>query len=424
MANYQRLKGMMDILPGEIELWQKLEIRARHFFSAYGFGEIRTPVLEPLELFTRSIGEASEIVHKQMYAFTDRGERMITLRPEMTAAVVRAAVEGGLLRAGGKTLRLYYQGPMFRAERPQKGRLRQFHQIGCELFNAKAVEGDVEAVSVAHDLLRWLGLKDFVINVNYLGDESDRENYRKVLRDYFAAHKTKLNEEELFRLEKNVLRLLDSKNPDLQDMIAVAPRMLLSDASRENYAAICSRLQARGISFVQNTRLVRGLDYYTGLVFEVTGASNLGAQDAVAAGGRYDRLVQECGGPQTSATGFAMGVERLLLALGQSGDFDPQTVYVALAAEAGNENAAAREYFAKIIRILSEMGKCPKSDPGVKNLRDHLEKALKSGCRFVMIIGDEEIKANTVTIKDLQSKKQETISWEQWPAFLLKEALC
>lgn len=424
MANYQRLKGMMDILPGEVERWQKLEARTHHFFSAHGFGEVRTPVLEPLELFTRSIGEASEIVHKQMYAFTDRGERMITLRPEMTAAVVRAAVEAGLLRAGGKTARFYYQGPMFRAERPQKGRLRQFHQIGCELLNSKAVEGDVEIVSTAHDLLRWLGLKDFTLNVNYLGDESDRENYQKILRDYFSAERAKLNEEELFRLEKNVLRLLDSKNPDLQEVIAAAPRMRLSDASQENYDAVCARLQERGISLVKNPRLVRGLDYYTGLVFEVTGASNLGAQDAVAAGGRYDRLIHECGGPQMSATGFAMGVERLLLALGESPDFDSQSVYVASVTEAETGNAVAREYFAKIIRTLSDMGKCPKSDPGVKNLRDHLEKALKSGCRFVMIIGAEEIKTNSVTVKDLQSKHQEKISWDMWPAYILKEGLC
>ncbi|MDD5226821.1 MAG: histidine--tRNA ligase, partial [Candidatus Omnitrophica bacterium] len=300
-AKYQSFPGMEDILPGEIEKWQWIEEKARIFFEAHGFKEIRTPILEPTELFVRSIGQASDIVHKEMFSFKDRGERDMTMRPEMTASVARAVIEKGLLKTS-KSLRLYYTGPMFRAERPQAGRKRQFHQIGAEIINEDAIS-DFEIITLLYSFLQYAGLKNIQLNLNDLGEEEDRAKVRKSLAEYFSKEKTRLCKDCQWRLEKNVLRVFDCKVHDCQPVINKAPWEDFFPLS-DGFKTIGAKLEANGIPYHVNRRLVRGLDYYNGVVFEIT-AEGLGAQNAVAGGGRYNNLYQELGGSATPCTGFS-----------------------------------------------------------------------------------------------------------------------
>jgi histidyl-tRNA synthetase len=416
-AKYQGFPGMEDILPGEIEKWQWIEEKARVFFDAAGFKEIRTPLLEPTDLFVRSIGATSDIVHKEMFSFKDRGERDMTLRPEMTASVARSVLEKGLLKQA-KSLRLYYMGPMFRAERPQAGRKRQFHQIGAEIVNEDTAS-DLEIITLLYKFLQYAGLKDIRLNLNDLGEEEDRAKVRQALAEYFSKEKSKLCKDCQWRLEKNVLRVFDCKVHDCQPVINKAPWedfFPLSDRFKE----LGAKLEAQGIPHHVNRRLVRGLDYYNGVVFEIT-AEGLGSQNAVAGGGRYNNLYQELGGSATPCTGFSIGMERLLTAIEAQ---DPKAFEVL---------RTRKVYFApledhpEILRLcretavlLREVGARPETAHGVFSLSQHLKKANQLGLRFMVIAGPDELMKKVVVVKDLEKREQEDVGIEQIVTHLKK----
>ena len=405
---YQGLKGMEDILPGEIEKWQWLEQKARVFFESLGFKEIRTPFLEPTELFTRSVGEASDIVHKEMFSFEDRGGRDITLRPEMTASVARAVIEHGLLKTN-KSLRLYYLGPMFRAERPQAGRKRQFHQIGIEMINETNLDGfniDAEIIFRLCSFLSYVGLKDFRLRLNDLGDFAGQRQTALKLKQYFLHEKEKLCEDCHYRLEKNVLRIFDCKNETCQPVIDKAPWDEIAPLSRE-FSYLIDCLKSSPVPFDINRRLVRGLDYYNGAVFEVA-AKGLGAQDALAGGGRYDGLYETLGGGQVPATGFSIGMERLLTALEETeGEAFRQIknsrIYIAgLAAD-----SALRKIAEEKALCLREAGFSVETLSGETSLSAHLKRANQLGVRHVVIFGEDELRQNKFSLKDLEKRTQE-----------------
>ena len=401
---------MEDILPGEIEKWQWIEEKTRIFFDAAGFKEIRTPLLEPTELFVRSIGQTSDIVHKEMFSFKDRGERDMTLRPEMTASVARSVVEKGLLKQA-KSLRLYYMGPMFRAERPQAGRKRQFHQIGAEIVNENAAS-DLEIITLLYKFLQYAGLKNIQLNLNDLGEEDDRAKVRQSLTEYFSVEKVKLCKDCQWRLDKNVLRIFDCKVPGCQPVIESAPWEKFFPLS-ERFKELGVKLEANGISYHVNRRLVRGLDYYNGVVFEIT-AEGLGAQNAVAGGGRYNNLYQEIGGNVTPCTGFSIGMERLLTAI------------EAQDAKAFDGLKMRKVYFApledkpEILQLCREQalasreaGMRPETAHGVFSLSQHLKKANQLGLRLMVIVGPDELAKKIVVVKDLEKREQTEVGIEQ-----------
>lgn len=410
-AKYQALKGMEDILPGEIEKWQWLEEKARVFLETRGYKEIRTPLVEPLELFTRSLGEGSDIVHKEMYAFKDRGERDIALRPEMTASVARAVIENHLLAQNqSRPLRLYYLGPMFRGERPQAGRRRQFHQIGIELINATGPEADGEVISVLWQFLSYVGLKEAELRLNHLGCSKDRPKLLAALKDYFSKQKEKLCEDCHYRLEKNVLRIFDCKKAACQPVIQEAPWEDLCVSCRENFEKVQGLLKKeRQIFFKIERRLVRGIDYYTGAVFEVAG-QRLGAQDAVSGGGRYDELYESLGGGSVPATGFSIGIERLLKTLEETGkDFlkEIQSRRIYFASLVGNSELA--KVSQDQILLLREAGFPVETTPAETSLSAHLKRANQLGIRYVVICGEDELKHKQLALKDLEEHSQKEI---------------
>lgn len=315
MAKIQAIRGMNDILPDQSPIWRYLESTVEQVVSRYAYSEIRLPIVEKTELFKRSIGEVTDIVEKEMYTFNDRNDESLTLRPEGTAGCVRAAEEHGLLY--NQTQRLWYKGPMFRYEKPQKGRYRQFHQIGLETFGMASAEIDAEVILISARLWEALGLSDAVtLQLNSLGSNEARENYKQALVSYLSIHENGLDEDSKRRLSSNPLRILDSKDASTQSILAEAPVLsdYLDEESKQHFASLCEMLDAAGISYEVNPRLVRGLDYYCKTVFEWV-TDKLGAQGTVCAGGRYDGLVKQLGGRPTPAVGFAMGVERLVLLL-------------------------------------------------------------------------------------------------------------
>lgn len=409
-SKYQGFPGMDDLLPGEIEKWQWVEEKARIFFEASGFKEIRTPILEPTELFVRSIGQASDIVHKEMFSFEDRGQRAMTLRPEMTASVARAVIEKGLLTQA-KSLRFYYMGPMFRAERPQAGRKRQFHQVGAEIINEGSVV-DFEAISLLYRFLQYVGLAKIQLNLNDLGEESDRLKVRKALTEYFSREKSKLCKDCEWRLEKNVLRVFDCKVAACQPVIEKAPWDEFFPLS-DHFCKLAHQLEDGGIPFKVNRRLVRGLDYYNSVVFEIT-AEGLGSQNAVAGGGRYDQLYHDLGGAPTPCTGFSIGMERLLTALENqnAGVFEvlkQNKVYVAPLEDAPSILRFCQE---KAI-ALREAGSRIETVPGIFSLSQHLKKANQLGARWMMIVGPDEMQKKKVVVKDLEKREQTEADSEQ-----------
>ncbi len=309
---FQAPKGTRDILPADTALWAAVENVARAVFGRYGFREIRTPVFEETELFARGVGESSDIVGKEMYSFVDKGERNLTLRPENTASVVRAFVEHGMHRQP-QPVKLFYIGPQFRFERPQKGRYRQFHQIGAELLGGKGAESDAEVLLMLVAFFRELGFRDLKVLLNTVGDAPSRAAYRETLLHYLEPHRGKLGEESVRRLATNPLRVLDSKSPQEQELLASAPqlRASLSEKSRAHFAAVCGALEQFDVDYEVSPRLVRGLDYYTNTVFEIV-SEGLGSQNAICGGGAYEGLVEELGGPPTYGVGFAIGEDRLL----------------------------------------------------------------------------------------------------------------
>lgn len=380
---------MNDILPNQTPAWQYVEGVIRQVAAQYTYQEIRMPVLESTDLFKRSIGEVTDIVEKEMYTFDDRNGDSLTLRPEGTASCVRAGNEHGLLY--NQTQRLWYLGPMFRHERPQKGRYRQFHQFGIEAFGMDTPDIDAEVILLSARLWQAFGISEQVeLQLNSLASNEARARYRDALREFLRAHEDKLDEDSKRRLDTNVLRVLDSKSPETQAVLADAPKLseYWDDESREHFNGLCKRLDAAGIKYVLNERLVRGLDYYNRTVFEWV-TTELGAQGTVCAGGRYDGLVEQLGGKPTPAVGFAMGMERLVLLLESQGKIPPEQaidIYVIAATEAAELIAPA---VAEQIRSAKPQLKV-QLHSGTQNMKKKLAKADKSGATYALLVRDTD----------------------------------
>jgi len=404
LSSLQSLRGMVDLLPGVTGLWQHVEATAREHFRRAAVAEIRTPLLEITELFARGIGEATDVVGKEMYTFLDRGERSCTLRPEGTASVVRAAIQHGLLSQGPQ--RLWYGGPMFRYERPQAGRQRQFHQIGLELLGFADARSDVEAIAIAWDLLADLGVGGLALELNTLGSPDDRARYRGELVAWLEAHRDQLDPDSQQRIATNPLRVLDSKVPSTQALLAGAPTLAdaLSGESHERFAAVRRGLEGLGIPFQLNPRLVRGLDYYSHTAFEIT-SSQLGAQATVCGGGRYDGLVEQLGGAPTPAIGWALGMERLVLLLSQAdrpaGAAATPDLYVVSRGEAGEAAALP------LARQCRAAGLAVELDASGAAFGKQFKRADRSGARFAAVIGDAEADAGVAVLKDLRGERPE-----------------
>ena len=417
----QAIRGMSDILPHETNRWQFVERKITEILNNYGYQEIRLPVLEKTELFARSIGEQSDIVAKEMYSFEDRNGDSLTLRPEGTASCVRAGLEHGLFH--NQTQKLWYMGPMFRHERPQKGRQRQFHQIGVEAFGFDGPDIDAELIMLSARLWRELGLKDICLQLNSLGTAQARAGYRKILIDYFSKHAKQLDEDSQRRLHINPLRILDSKNPDMQKLINAAPVMKdhLDEESRIHFEQLQYMLDEAGIQYEINPRLVRGLDYYGQTVFEWV-TDQLGAQGTVCAGGRYNGLIEHFGGKSVPAFGFALGMERLMALIETNRcDIEPQPLHAYLILSAEDGVSAAGMKLAEILRNqlpqLRLMTHC-----GGGSFKNQFKRADKSGALFGLILGSEEVKSQTVGFKSLRDKsEQETISWDDIGDILSKK---
>ena len=402
MDPLQSLPGTSDLLPVETPLWQRIEATARDHFRRAAIGEIRTPLLEATELFKRGIGEATDVVGKEMYTFLDRGERSCTLRPEGTASVVRAAIQQGLLAKGPQ--RLWYGGPMFRYERPQKGRRRQFHQIGVELLGVADASSDAEAIAIAWDLLADLGVGGLQLEINSLGTPEDRQRYRAELVSWLEAHHDQLDPDSQNRISTNPLRVLDSKNPETQALLAGAPTLVdaLAGESHERFARVRLALEALGIPFVLNPRLVRGLDYYGHTAFEIT-SNQLGAQATVCGGGRYDGLVEQLGGPATPAVGWALGMERLVLLLSQTPAAEPAAgvpdLYVISRGEAAEVQALV------LTRLARQAGLAVERDASGGAFGKQFKRADRSGAPWAAVIGDSEAADGEVVLKDLHGEQ-------------------
>jgi len=412
----QAIRGMHDILPDKTPLWQLLEKGMFEVCQQYGYSEIRMPLVESTDLFCRSIGEETDIVGKEMYTFEDRNGDSLSLRPEGTASCVRAGLEHGLFY--NQIQRLWYQGPMFRHERPQKGRYRQFHQIGIECFGMSGAEIEAEIILMSYRLWKKLGLADELsLEINSLGTSEERAKYRDVLVEYFEQHAEQLDEDSTRRLKTNPLRILDSKNPAMQNLIEKAPSLAdsLGDDSREHFEQLKSYLSNAGVSFTHNQRLVRGLDYYSHTVFEWTTAS-LGAQGTVCAGGRYDGLIDQLGGKKTPAVGLAMGVERLVLLLEQhEHTFKMPDVYlIHQGDDARGEAIQVAEALRSKLPELTIVLHC-----GEGSLKSQFKKADKIGAKYAFILGEQEIENGTVAIKFLRERKeQQQIPQNELESFL------
>ena len=403
MANpIQGVRGMNDVLPADEKYWAFFESTVQRWLRAYGYREIRMPILERTELFVRSIGEVTDIVEKEMYTFTDElnGEQL-TLRPEGTASCVRAALEHNLLYPGPQ--RLWYRGPMFRHERPQKGRYRQFHQIGVEALGFAGPDVDAEHLLMCARLWRELGLDGIRLEINSLGSAEARARYRTKLVAYLESRVNELDADAQRRMHSNPLRVLDSKNPAMQALIEAAPRLAddLDEESAVAFAALRASLEAAGVPYQINPRLVRGLDYYNGTVFEWV-TDRLGAQGTVCAGGRYDGLIAQIGGKPAPACGFAMGVERLLALIVEGG--------VAVAEAASDvyvlrQGDAAVRYGETVAEQLRDAGLAVTLHCGGGSFKSQMKKADGSGARFALIIGDDEVQAGEVTLKALREER-------------------
>ena len=418
----QALRGTQDILPEDAYKWNYMEKAIRDLCGRYGYGEIRTPMFEATELFQRGIGDTTDVVTKEMYTFTDRGGRSITLRPENTASAVRAYLEHKLY-GDQQVHKLFYIGSMFRYDRPQAGRYREFHQFGVEVLGADSPAADAEVISLAYTLFQNLGLRDLVLHVNSIGCSKCRPVYRKALIDYFKEREDHLCSDCRERLEKNPLRVLDCKEDGNKPEFADAPKIgdYLCEECEHKFQALQKYLTALGISYEIDPRLVRGLDYYTNTAFEIQ-YTPLGAQSAICGGGRYDGLVEEIGGPHTPSVGFAVGLERLLLALSMQ-DLIPapekaKHVYIA----ALGEDAAAEGM--KIQQQLRAMGVRADMDLQGKSLKGQMKQAGKSGADYTVIIGGDELAAGAAQVKSMAESSQEKVPFGETAAYIAgKEAV-
>lgn len=413
----QAIRGMNDCLPTQTPLWQKVEGTVKQVISAYGYNEIRMPIVESTHLFKRAIGEVTDVVEKEMYTFDDRNGDSLTLRPEGTASCVRAGIENGLLY--NQEQRLWYMGPMFRHERPQKGRYRQFHQVGVEVFGIEGPDVDAELIMMTARLWRELGINDHVrLELNSIGSLQARAEYRTALIAFLEQHMDVLDEDAKRRMYTNPLRVLDSKNPAIQEILVDAPMLsaYLDPESQQHFTGLCELLDAAGIKYQVNERLVRGLDYYNRTVFEWI-TDSLGAQGTVCGGGRYDGLVEQLGGKATPSVGFAMGLERLVLlmeALEQDDVRRSVDVYVVTAGEgtltAGMLLAEKLRNQLPQLRIMSNFGG--------GNFKKQFKRADNVGAAIALVLGENEIAQNTVVVKDLHGGEQTTMAQDEVAAKL------
>ncbi|WP_025323833.1 histidine--tRNA ligase [Deferrisoma camini] len=411
----KKLKGFRDLLPDETPLWQYMEAKARRVLEAFGYREVRLPLLEDTALFRRSIGEATDIVEKEMYTFVDTGGNSVTLRPEGTASAVRAYLENGFARSAPKA-RWYYLGPMFRRERPQKGRLRQFHQIGVECFGWAEAEADAEVLTLLWDLFAAFGLSDRLrLEINTLGCSADRAAYVQTLRAHLQGLRSDLCPDCQRRIDTNPLRVLDCKKERCRQLTSDAPRITEAVCPKcsEHFARVREILDGVGLAYRVNPRMVRGLDYYNRTTFELL-AEGLGAQNAVAAGGRYDGLAEALGGPPVPALGFALGMERLGLLLDP--EAAPAPVPTAYWVTRGPE-AAARALALR--RELAARGMGSAMDLAARSFKAQMRAADRSGARFALILAEDEMASGTVTVKDLSTGNQETVAVGELISYLM-----
>jgi histidyl-tRNA synthetase len=406
----QAIRGMKDITPEETPYWHVIEETIRRVLAAYGYRELRTPLLEQTDLFARSIGEVTDIVEKEMYTFSDRNGDSLTLRPEGTAGCVRACIENGLLH--NQTQRIWYTGPMFRHERPQKGRYRQFHQVGVETFGFTGPDIDAELILMSASLWQALGLYDLTLEINSLGTSEIRAVYREKLVEYFSAHRQQLDEDSQRRLHSNPLRILDSKNPDMKALIADAPSLsdYLDDESKEHFAGLRNILDQAQINYTVNPCLVRGLDYYSKTVFEWI-TDKLGAQSAVCAGGRFDSLVEHLGGKATPAAGFAIGMERLFELVKDlvQPNNTPHVYLIMTSSNAVIKGMIMAENLRKRVPGLRLVNHC-----GGGSMKSQFKKADKSGADIALVIGEDELDSGNAAVKYLrEDKPQQHMSEEE-----------
>ena len=418
MTKLQAIRGMHDILMDETPNWQFVEKTIQYILNQYGYKEIRLPILEKTELFENSIGNNTDIVSKEMYSFEDKNKMSLTLRPEGTASCVRAGIEHGLFH--NKTQRLWYIGPMFRYERPQKGRQRQFHQLGVEAFGLKGPDVDAEQIMMSNRVWKKLNIKNINLEINSLGTTESRLNYRKVLVDYFTDNKNELDNDSLIRLETNPLRILDSKNSDIKSLINNAPSIseYLDSESKDHFAQLTEILEHGNVKFTINSKLVRGLDYYGKTVYEWT-TTELGTQDTVCAGGRYDNLIENHGSASTPAVGFAIGIERLLELINFKNILDKSTPDIYLLVSGKNTEKhgllLAEEVRNQLpdVKILTNCGN--------ESLKSQFKKADKSGAEIALVLAEDELEKKELTVKYLRKEKaQITIKWNEISNFLNK----
>jgi histidyl-tRNA synthetase len=404
------IRGMNDILPEVSPYWQAVESVLKQVLTSYGYQEIRFPIVEKTELFCRSIGEVTDIVEKEMYTFEDRNGDKLTLRPEGTAGCMRAAMQNGMLN---QSQRLWYMGPMFRHERPQKGRYRQFHQLGVEAYGFSGPDIDVELILITARIWKKLGLKGVTLQINSLGSTQARLAYKDVLVAYFKEHQDELDDDSQRRLHTNPLRILDSKNPAMQALNENAPKLIdhLDSHSYEEFESLCQSLDTAGISYEINPRLVRGLDYYGKTVFEWV-TNQLGSQGTICAGGRYDGLVEQLGGKNATSIGFAIGIERLISLL-EATDALPvinsvDVYIVAVGQQAAKQSLVLAEQLRDQLPSLTLVNHC-----GGGSFKNQFKRADRSGARWTLILGDDEISQKVVGVKTMATGDQETISWDE-----------
>ena len=409
----QKIKGTMDILPEETPLWRHIEGIMREEAERYGYGEIRTPTFENTELFVRGVGDTTDVVQKEMYTFADRDEgRSISLRPEGTASVVRALIENGKC-SDPMPLKYYYIMSCFRHEKPQAGRSREFFQFGTEMFGSNSPASDATAISLANSVLTRLGLKNVKLHVNSIGCKECRPTYRKALIDYYTSHIDTLCDTCKTRLDKNPLRLLDCKNPDCHALAMNAPKTVdhLCDSCQSNFDMLGRALGAMNIDYVVDSSIVRGLDYYTGTVFEFI-AEGIGAQSTVCGGGRYDGLVSSLGGPELSGIGFGMGITRIILALRELGldkvEAEKPIIYIASLGERAMIKGL------EIAERLRREGKFAECDVVGRSLKAQMKYANKKGAKYTLIIGDSEVDAGVAQLRDMESGEQSEVSLDSF----------
>ena len=402
----RNIKGSKDLLPRDVCNWQVLESAIHNFTKKFGYKEIRTPIFEESSLFERGVGADTDIVNKEMYSWMDQGNKSLTLRPELTAPVVRAYIQHELGKLNPIN-KLYYLGPLFRRERPQKGRQRQFHQFGVEVFGSPFPEQDTEVILMAYSLLKSLGLNQINLEINTIGSQNNRAEYISILQNILNDYRTHLSSLDQQRLDKNPLRLFDSKDPKCIELLEdKAPTMYkyISKDDREHFSSVCTMLDTLSIPYVHNERLVRGLDYYTHTTFEITSKS-LGSQDAICGGGRYDGLVEQLGGPVTPAIGFAVGIERIMLALDT--DFASESIDIFIVVM-GSEAIKFGMQIAQELRLKCSLVVVVETLQ--RSLRSQMREANRLSAKYCIIIGQDEINKATMMVKNMQDGSQDDIN--------------